>query len=746
MMKNKYLSIIAAAAAVLVAAACNKVSEEDNPNNKAPIPIQPEELVVSADGDGGSFSFSAPDYWFASSPDKWVIIDSYSGKPGSATVDFRLAKNTVAAERSTYITVNAKGHKGKVKVTQQAWPFSANDWTIFGTIGGSNWDTDFAMEDVDNKLVWEAKKVPYYATEEFKFRMFGSDVVMGLSGSLTDLESDTYAVKGSIVKDGGSISLPEYGYWDITLDLEGSTFYAVLAEGFPWSMIGAIWDTNWDQDIPMTDLGDQLVWEVKDVPYHTGEEFKFRMDGKDIVNLGIDGEFTEVEGALNTYKANLKLGGGNITLPAEGYWNLTLDVADNILTAVLAREFPKPDPNPLPSNWKAIWTNDGSHGEAAWDGLYRFGLEGTDGNNECVATIPEEDWNRIKTETVYVYLSGDNPQVRVTTGWWSANLTASDIQPGNELLADNGAGTWILTLKVAGSAIEGAIDVEHLLFTGSGFTVLGIYYEDASAGSHLAPVWVNDGSHGPAAWDGVYRFGLEGRDGNNECVATFPQEVWDRIKSETFYVKVSGENPQIRVTTGWWSTTWTGADIQPGNDLLADNGDGTWTLTVNLANDAAILELLDEQHLLFTGGGFIVEGIYLMEDGPAELVFWENDGSHGAAAWDGVYRFGLEGRDGNNECIATFPEAVWEKLKTGTFYLKLSGDNPQVRVTTGWWSTTWTGADIQPGNERLADNGDGTWTLTVDLTGDAAILELLDEQHLLFTGGGFTPLKLYCFE
>ena len=57
-------------------------------------------------------------------------------------------------------------------------------------------------------------------------------------------------------------------------------------------------------------------------------------------------------------------------------------------------------------------------------------------------------------------------------------------------------------------------------------------------------------------------------------------------------------------------------------------------------------------------------------------------------------------------------------------------------MTTGWWSKTWTGADIQPGNELLADNGDGTWTLTVDLTGDPEFIGLLYEQHLLFTGSG----------
>jgi hypothetical protein len=54
-----------------------------------------------------------------------------------------------------------------------------------------------------------------------------------------------------------------------------------------------------------------------------------------------------------------------------------------------------------------------------------------------------------------------------------------------------------------------------------------------------------------------------------------------------------------------------------------------------------------------------------------------------------------------------------------------------------------TADDIMPGNDLLTDNGDGTWTVEVTLANSADLLGLVDVQHLLFTGSGYTPLKLY---
>lgn len=133
-----------------------------------------------------------------------------------------------------------------------------------------------------------------------------------------------------------------------------------------------------------------------------------------------------------------------------------------------------------------------------------------------------------------------------------------------------------------------------------------------------------------------------------------------------------------------------------------------------------------------------------------KTTIWKNSDpeGYGAISWSGTYRFGLEGNDGNNECIATFAQDVWDKLKTGAFFMKYkpAGDSYQIRVTTGWWSTQWLGADndIAPWNmaDRIIDNGDGTFYIEVFFDADP-ILDVLDQQHLLFTGNGYTPLELY---
>ena len=442
-----------------------------------------------------------------------------------------------------------------------------------------------------------------------------------------------------------------------------------------------------------------------------------------------------------------------ITIPKkifEGTWVGKLYTFDG-------QEIPLPELTYTPASdgghWETqetvLWQNDGGPA-VSWSGTYRFAGEGHETGEE-IYTFPADIWEKLKSETFYITVEATDPQIRVTTGWWSTTWTGGDFQPGNEKLTDNGDGTWTLEVNLSGDPIVDAMDVEHLLFTGDRYTPVKIFFKEdiwIDGGGHWEVVktslWKNEGA-GAVSWNGTYRFSGEGHETGEE-IYSFPADIWERLKSETFYITVEATDPQIRVTTGWWSTTWTGGDFQPGNEKLTDNGDGTWTLEVNLSGDP-ILDAMDVEHLLFTGDRYTPIEIFFQEEvwvggdsGPKETVLWENPGA-GAVSWNGTYRFAGEGHETGEEIYA-FPADIWEQLKSETFYIMVEATDPQIRVTTGWWSTTWTGGDFQPGNEKLIDNGDGTWTLEVNLTGDP-IVNSMDTEHLLFTGDRYTPVKIY---
>ena len=68
----------------------------------------------------------------------------------------------------------------------------------------------------------------------------------------------------------------------------------------------------------------------------------------------------------------------------------------------------------------------------------------------------------------------------------------------------------------------------------------------------------------------------------------------------------------IYFSSGWWAYIWTNDLIYPDSNLLEPIGDNLYTLSVNLAGDP-LVDVIDEQHLLFTGQGYSVEEIYYIE-------------------------------------------------------------------------------------------------------------------------------------
>ena len=330
----------------------------------------------------------------------------------------------------------------------------------------------------------------------------------------------------------------------------------------------------------------------------------------------------------------------------------------------------------------------------------------------------------------------------------------------------NRKGTSNVIFTVPKKVFEGKFQGKVYTIDGKTFLMPELEYKPASDGGYWETVetviWENDGSIGEAGWDNTYRFALEGTNGGDASVEV-PADLWALMKSGPFQVKIQpvADWWQIRVLTGHWQAQWPAAD-DSGNgdinvnwtDIVADNGDGTFTVTLDFTGHG-ILDLMDEQNLLFAGSGFQILKIYTSEDvwvpgGSVEIVrtsIWKNDGSVAAATWSGSpYRFAMDGKDGNNECVATFAPEVWEKMKSGPFNVDIqpSGDWFQIRILDGWWSVGNNDAnDITPAYEGLVDNGDGTFTFVVDISGNADLLAVLDDKHLLFAGDGFTILEMY---
>ena len=410
-----------------------------------------------------------------------------------------------------------------------------------------------------------------------------------------------------------------------------------------------------------------------------------------------------------------------------------------------------------------IWENgDGS--AVAWSGKYRFALEGHDGANECIAEFSQDVWDRLMTETFYLDVSATDPQIRFTNGYWDSQWTPGDFKPGNEKLTDNGDGTWTLEVNISDNPDYVATLVQkHLLITGDRFTPLRLYFKDQEwvpGGGHSeivkVSIWKNDdpAGNGSINWSGKYRFAPESNSTGEE-IYTVPQDVWDKMKAGPFYLQIQPNADwfNVRITNGWWQEDWNVGDIGANSERMIDNGDGTYYIEIDYSTDENFLGAVDAKHLLLTGEGYTPLELYFQEEiwvddggdsGPKEIVIWEGDGSAGSINWSGAYRFAPESNSTGEE-IYTVPQDVWDQMKSGPFYVKIvpTADWFNVRVTNGWWQEDWNVGDIGANSERMIDNGDGTFHIEVDYSTDENFLGAVDAKHLLFTGEGYYPVKLY---
>lgn len=177
-------------------------------------------------------------------------------------------------------------------------------------------------------------------------------------------------------------------------------------------------------------------------------------------------------------------------------------------------------------------------------------------------------------------------------------------------------------------------------------------------------------------------------------------------------------------------------------------------IEMNIKEEGTLYDLIDAQHLLFTGDAYTPVGIYVLEqvwveggEGHYEKVrtsFWKNETGDAIPGWGGTFRFGMDGKDANNECIATFDEATWNILKTEPFRIAIEPtvDYPNIRITTGWWSTDYPSKEHNC-FEEVEEDENGVLFMEINLSLAEALQAAVDEQHLLFTGDGYKLLEIY---
>lgn len=200
---------------------------------------------------------------------------------------------------------------------------------IIGGFVGNSWASDmYPMEYNADKDCWVAKEVEIIKGTEWKFRMNEAwDINLG--GALDNL-----------TQDGSNIKEEEGAIYDVALYINTTPYHAVITktgesdfvdttEG-PWSIIGAIGESNWDTDFDMEKNGTTFIY--KDLALTTADEFKLRFDHEWAFNRGAD---TAEEGAYT-----LTLGeavavvnnGANMKVPADGSYDIYYDASKETVT------------------------------------------------------------------------------------------------------------------------------------------------------------------------------------------------------------------------------------------------------------------------------------------------------------------------------------------------------------------------------------------------------------------------------
>ena len=392
-----------------------------------------------------------------------------------------------------------------------------------------------------------------------------------------------------------------------------------------WGMMGCFVDNLWSTDVPMTKEGE---WIVAKGAQFTELTFKIRGNGSwdDATNIGRapGSERAVVNGRIEVVtaeysKANLGGDAADIKLNGEaGTYDVYFSF-ENLEVYVMEEGFKPGEKEPQnPDPVEITYTVVGTLADAAWVNNAPAGLMAKEGdlyvaknvpfvwNSTCYGgnyniiefkiletgtwdgfAYPESNVNQYANAEITVQVGGENIAVNAPEGSYDVYFDKANLK------------VWVMEAGFKPGEKEPLIPEE---------------VEPVTEGD----IWENDGTVGAAAWSASpYRFAKEGMDGLNECCAQIPAAVWEGMKIAPFCVNVKPATAetewwQIRVLDGWWTKNDESgdSDINPQSAGLVNNGDGTYTFQVDLASNPELVALIDKQHLLFAGDGFIINKMY----------------------------------------------------------------------------------------------------------------------------------------
>lgn len=159
-------------------------------------------------------------------------------------------------------------------------PPAFEGWSLIGTIGETNWDSDFDMTDKGDGIFFY-NGIELGAESEFKIRKAHD---WGTSyGSAGEVKIDE--AFAATTSDGGNIKVGVAGKYDITLDTNANTILIATHIENLWSLIGV--NGDWDNDIDMTEVMPG-IWVSPKVSISSAG-WKLRMGKAWAVNRGCKG-------------------------------------------------------------------------------------------------------------------------------------------------------------------------------------------------------------------------------------------------------------------------------------------------------------------------------------------------------------------------------------------------------------------------------------------------------------------------